>query len=105
MSTMTTEERCGMSDLLKSQCAHCRSPQSRPPRYLQAVFDPPWRCPGWANEDGNETSTRAEDRKHGITRQLAAMHRGRCAGCGNWFEIGDTIARKSGYYLCGGCVG
>jgi hypothetical protein len=65
-----TETRCELTELIASQCAHCKGLvdvgeelQERRARLLQSV------------------------------RWIAAAYPGRCTGCGDWYTPGTAITR------------
>lgn len=71
-----SEERCERSDLLASQCAHCRGDvlESEPDFVVVARFP--------------------------------AKYAGVCAACGEPFEVEDRIGRTDdGDYVCEVCAG
>lgn len=71
-----TEERCAISDLVVSQCAHCRPPAPEPP--LDRAKFGPW---------------------------FEAGHDSDCDGtCGGEIQAGDMIRSDGeGGWLCTGC--
>lgn len=79
----SAEERCAFSDLLKSQCAHCRPPVlPEKPSPLESVLWGPWFTAGY---DG--------DCDGGFDSQ-----------CSGQITEGDTIrADGEGGYLCQSC--
>jgi hypothetical protein len=79
---MGSPERCELTELIKSQCAHCR-PQA--PRFREALFDDPF--------SDDDTAT------------FQARYSGRCEQCDGLFEVGDWIARTGDSdYLCQDCT-
>lgn len=81
MMSEVDEERCPMSDLYISQCAHCR-PKPPQPRFLEAFF----------TGDSDSYS-------------FAATWPGKCAQCGEWFGPGAWITRAGDNgYLCSDCT-
>lgn len=70
--------RCLMSDLEPSQCAHCRGSVSL------------------------EDAPRSEVSSTGPL--FEAQYPGKCAGCGDPIEPGDSIAKAGASYVCGECV-
>lgn len=81
---MDSPERCGLTELVKDQCAHCRPPR---PEFTEALFDTP-------REDDDA-----------IVATFPARFGGRCAECDGFFESGDWISRTgSGDYLCSDCA-
>lgn len=70
----TVEARCGMSDLLVSQCGHCRNSP-----------DP------FAFE-------------HVVERQMVAKFPGSCGACGDEIVVGKTtIGLSESGWVCEGC--
>lgn len=81
---MDSPERCQLTELIKSQCAHCRPPA---PTFTEALF---------------VTSNDDED---AIIATFPARWDGRCAQCDSFFESGDWVSRtRTGNYLCSECV-
>lgn len=70
----TQEERCGFSELPKSQCSHCRPAAARPP----TTVDGKWR-------------------------RFEARFPGKCVNCGKAFRAGDDIARTADREYLGPC--
>lgn len=86
MIDMDSDERCDLTELITTQCAHCRAPV-RHPRFIEALFDTP----------GDDDDT--------IVATFPAQYSGRCADCDSRFSGGDWISRTAGGdYLCSGCV-
>jgi hypothetical protein len=84
---MDNPERCPLTELIKSQCAHCRVPPPLP-SFAEAPFDIP----------GDE-----EDAVVAIFP--AQFEGGRCALCDGYFDCGDMISRTaSGEYWCAECT-
>ena len=78
---MGSPERCERTELIKSQCAHCRPPE---PMFLEALFDAP-------DDAGTVT--------------FPAGFAGRCEECDGFFDTGDMICRTAdGTYICDECA-
>lgn len=76
------EERCDLTELFTSQCAHCKQ-GTRRPRMVE-LFEPA---------------------HHDVAYRFAAKWPGRCDACEGPFETGSYIARTlDGDYLCGDCA-
>ena len=81
---MDSPERCPRTELIRTQCAHCRPPQLT---FVEALFDPP----------GDEDDV--------ITATFPAQFGGRCMQCDGFFESGEWISRTgTGDYMCSDCA-
>jgi hypothetical protein len=71
-----SEERCELTELIKTQCAHCRAPR-RPhqPQFVEAVFAP------------------TPDKDDVIVATFQAQWPGKCAECGDYFPRNATVSR------------
>jgi hypothetical protein len=86
VTPMDSEERCELTELIKAQCAHCRTPPR--PRFVEALFD----TPGNDDEDA-------------VVAIFTARFDGRCARCDGFFYSGDWISRTAaGNYWCPECT-
>lgn len=76
VSAVDSEERCELTELIKTQCAHCRSPR-RPsvPQFVEAVFA--------STPDVDDV----------VVATFQAQYPGKCADCGDYFPRGATISR------------
>lgn len=70
-----TEERCPLTELISTQCAHCRKLPDPAADLLRDIFEEP------------------AQRQTGPW--FSARYEGRCSECGMAFEVGDPI-RPSG---------
>lgn len=90
MTTTITEDRCELSDLLISQCAHCRGHHDPIADLLAAET-----IAGLTGE-GLVTGTAKQGRS--------------CPSCRAWIDVGDMVALDRGEdgrakrWICGGCV-
>lgn len=81
---LDSPERCALTELIKTQCAHCRP---KPPPFQPAQFDDP-------GDDYDAAST-----------TFQAKYSGRCELCDGLFHVGDWISRTSdGDYICCDCL-
>lgn len=79
---MDSPERCPHTELIKTQCAHCRVPP--PPEFVEAPFDAP----------GDN-----------IAVTFRARYAGQCIECDGFFECDDWISRTAtGDYVCMECT-
>lgn len=79
---LDSSERCPLTELIKTQCAHCRPPAA--PVFAHALFDSP-----------GDT---------GPGPIFAAQYAGRCGRCDGFFEEHDWICRTgTGDYICEEC--
>lgn len=79
---MNSPQRCELTELIKTQCAHCRP---RAPRFREPLFDDPF--------------------EHDVVATFVAQYSGRCEECDGLFEVGDWISRTgTGDYLCRDCA-
>ncbi|PWK81652.1 hypothetical protein C8D88_11663 [Lentzea atacamensis] len=74
-------ERCDRTDLLVEQCAHCRnlvSPEEEAARQRSALV--------------------------ASGKWLRAVHKGKCARCGEWFGEGSAITRRPSGWISDCCA-
>jgi len=78
------DERCSVTELIASQCAHCRKLPDPSAELLRDIFGEPTERPG------------------GVW--FEARYPGSCADCGNPFD-GGALIRTDGVrgHLCGLC--
>lgn len=93
-----SEPRCELTDLLVSQCSHCRRGRPQPPRRTP---EPPPLAEGerrldWSMEVPNTG---------GVVAVFEAEYHGECADCSDHIYPGDTIGRTEGAeYVCSSCI-
>ena len=81
-------ERCELTELIKTQCGHCRGPKR--PRFVEPLFDPP------AIDEYHEEE---------IISSFPARYSGWCARCCGKIQPGDWVSRTTGNsYLCSECA-
>lgn len=84
---MDSDERCFLTELIKTQCAHCRQPSR--PVFAEALF----------------TTPDSDDEDNDVVATFHARYPGWCAACERAIHEGDWIARLgSGAYVCDGCA-
>lgn len=85
---MDSPLRCRQTDLIKTQCGHCRPPR---PQFVEVA------APSFLGYDAPGDDS--------IVATFTARFAGRCGHCDEVYGSGDHIARAaSGDYLCTDCA-